>query len=74
MKRKVTITLDEHLIPQAKHLARRRGLSLSALIERALSDAAAAPGATFATRWRGGFRPAERTEEPRYQHLARKYL
>ena len=29
---------------------------------------------TFVKRWRGKFRPAERDDDPRYRHLARKYL
>jgi hypothetical protein len=73
VKRKVTITLDERLIPKAKALARRRGLSLSALIERALQQQAPSSDQPFSARWHGRFRPAERTDE-RYRTLARKYL
>jgi hypothetical protein len=73
VKRKVTITLDERLIPRAKALARRRGLSLSALIERALSAHASPGEQPFSVRWRGKFRRADRDEE-RYRTLARKYL
>lgn len=73
MKRKVTVTLDERLIPRAKALARRRGLSLSALIERALREQAPSDEQPFSTRWRGKFRPADRRDE-RYRTLARKYL
>jgi post-segregation antitoxin (ccd killing protein) len=74
VKRKVTVTLDERLIPRAKALARRRGLSLSALIERALREQAAEGGdESFSARWRGKFRPADRADE-RYRTLARKYL
>lgn len=73
MKRKVTVTLDEELIPRAKAVARRRGLSLSALIERALSDEAAGGRPPFSARWRGKFRPAKRADA-RYRALARKYL
>lgn len=73
MKRKVTVTLDERLIPRAKALARRRGLSLSALIERVLSEQAPPSGQPFSARWRGKFRPAAR-RDARYRTLARKYL
>jgi antitoxin component of RelBE/YafQ-DinJ toxin-antitoxin module len=73
VKRKVTITLDERLIPKAKALARRRGLSLSALIERALQQQAPPSDLPFSARWRGRFRPADRADE-RYRILARKYL
>ena len=36
MKAKLTVTIDEELIPKAKEQARSQGLSLSDLIERAL--------------------------------------
>jgi post-segregation antitoxin (ccd killing protein) len=73
MKRKLTITVDERLIPRAKAAARRRGLSLSALIERALTEQAERSTSTFSSRWRGKFRPDQREDE-RYRALARKYL
>lgn len=75
MKTKLTVTIDEHLIPQAKRYARSRGVSLSQLIETALRDLGAGEsgGASFAERWRGKFRPAARSDE-RYQALARKHL
>ena len=73
MKRKLTITLDDALVSTAERLARTRGLSLSSLIETSLREALAADAPTFATRWRGRFRPANRND-PRYKALARKYL
>jgi hypothetical protein len=74
MKRKVTITMDERLIPQVKRLAHQRGLSLSALIELALAAEASPRSDTFSTRWRGGFRPADRADDERYRQMAKKYL
>jgi hypothetical protein len=73
LKRKVTVTLDERLIPRAKALARRRGVSLSALIERALEEQTPPSDRPFSARWRGKFRPADRADE-RYRTLAGKYL
>ena len=73
MKAKLTITVDETLVPAAKRYARHRGMSLSRLIEQALRDASPSGRSTFATRWRGRFRPARRSE-PRYRRLAKKYL
>ena len=49
------------------------GVSLSALIEQALREVAGADGPSFAARWRGTFRTAER-DDPRYDALAKKYL
>ena len=73
MKRKLTITIDEDLIPVAKRHARSRGVSLSSLIENSLREATTPRSESFAARWRGKFRPAERND-PRYDALAKKYL
>jgi post-segregation antitoxin (ccd killing protein) len=73
MKTKLTVTIDEELLPQAKRFARSRRVSLSRLIEEALRNLTARSGRSFSQRWRGAFRPASRGEE-RYQRLASKYL
>ena len=73
MKTKLTVTIDEELVPQAKAHARSRGLSLSQLIENALRDIQVEENATFSSRWRGKFQPAERDDEL-YRALARKHL
>lgn len=73
MKQKLTITVDPVVLAAAKRYARSRGVSLSALIERALREEAAVGEPSFAARWRGRFRAADR-DDPRYDALARKYL
>lgn len=73
MKAKLTITVDETLVPDAKRYARQRGVSLSHLIEQALRELSASETPTFATRWLGRFRPARRRGR-RYRRLAKKYL
>ena len=73
MKRKLTLTIDEQLLPVAKRYARSQGISLSMLVERQLSEVAGSGEPSFASRWRGNFRPAER-DDGRYDHLAQKYL
>lgn len=73
MKQKLTITVDADLVPKAKRHARSRGVSLSSLIEQHLTEVTAEQAQSFASRWRGRFRPAERNA-PRYEELARKYL
>ena len=73
MKQKLTITVDGDLLPTAKRYARSRGVSLSSLIEQSLREVAGEPTPSFASRWRGRFRPAER-DDPRYDALAKKYL
>ena len=74
MKQKLTITVDAELITMAKRHALSRGMSLSALIEQSLRDVVGDPSPSFASRWRGKFRPAEREDDPRYGALAGKYL
>ena len=73
MKQKLTITVEGELVPKAKRYARSRGVSLSSLIETELRGLVSGESASFASRWRGGFEPAER-EDARYEALARKYL
>lgn len=72
MKTKLTVTIDEALIPKAKARARMEGVSLSSLIERALRDLTAEGEPPFSQRWRGRFRWAQRKDE-RYAALYRKY-
>ena len=73
MKRQLKIAIDDALVEEAKRFARSRGLSLSSLIEKSLRESLSHDAPTFAERWRGSFRPAQR-DDPRYQALARKYL
>lgn len=73
MKRKLTITVDDELLPRAKQFARSRGVSLSSLIEASLREMAAEDTPSFASRWRGRFEAARRNDG-RYEALARKYL
>ena len=73
MKTKLTVTIDEELLPKAKQYARSKGLSLSELIETALREMSSEEHQSFASRWRGRFKPAFR-EGDRYRQLAKKYL
>lgn len=73
MKTKLTVTIEEQLIPRAKQRAKADGVSLSQLIERELEKLTSDGGPTFADRWRGKFRAADRNDE-RYKTLAKKYL
>ena len=73
MKRKLTITVDSELLPQAKRHARLRGVSLSSLVEASLRAVVAEEMPPFSERWRGRFEEARRGDA-RYEALARKYL
>jgi antitoxin component of RelBE/YafQ-DinJ toxin-antitoxin module len=74
MKTKVTLTIDEDLVPEAKRVARSKGVSLSELVERSLRhavrDAANVP--PFSARWRGKF-TLEECDEARFRQLTEKY-
>lgn len=73
MKTKLTVTIDEELIPKAKEHARSRGVSLSDLIEGALRSMTLEKRRSFSARWRGRFKVAGRRDD-RYKALAEKYL
>ena len=62
MKQKVAITVDAELVPKANRYARSRGMSLSSLIEQSLREVVGEGAPSFAARWRGRFKPAERDE------------
>ena len=73
MKQKLTITVDADLVPSAKRYARSRGVSLSSIVEESLREVTETGEESFASRWRGQFRAAERNA-PRYDALAGRYL
>ncbi|MGH8488663.1 MAG: DUF6364 family protein [Gammaproteobacteria bacterium] len=73
MKTKLTITVDNELLPVAKRYARSKGISLSQLIETTLKSMSSHQQPSFSDRWKGKFEPANR-EDARYRQLARKYL
>jgi hypothetical protein len=72
MKTKLTVTIDEDLLPRAKSAARRRGASLSSIIEKSLRELADEE-LDFVGKWRGEFR-APSSEDPRIRHLMEKYV
>lgn len=75
MKAKLTVTIDEELIPLAKVHARSQRRSLSQLIEDSLRAEVKTTEGTeepFSARWRGKFAPAQRDDE-RYRALAKRY-
>ena len=73
MKTKLTVTIDEELVPKAKQHARSSGISLSQLIESALRMLTSEDQPPFSKRWTGRFKAANRKGD-RYDALARKYL
>ena len=74
VKQKLTITVDAELLSDAKRYARSRGVSLSSLVEQSLREMVRGDEPTFASRWRGKFRAAEREGDSRYDAMADKYI
>jgi len=72
MKTKLTLSIDEELVPLAKTAARRQGRSLSDLVEEALREISVPPSKSVVDEWQGAFEPADRNDE-RYEYLAKKY-
>lgn len=57
MKTRITLTVDPKVSHRAKDVARRQGLSLSALVEKLLAEVSGPPDKerrnSFAQRWKG---------------------
>ncbi|HWP60617.1 MAG TPA: DUF6364 family protein [Candidatus Acidoferrales bacterium] len=73
MKTKLTLTIEEKLIPQAKRYAEAKRVSLSGLVEKALENLTQPKETPFSTRWRGKFKTSRRSSA-RYKALSRRYL
>lgn len=72
MKAKLTVTIEEDLVPRAKRFAKERGVSLSALIEGALREMTGPDEGAFSERWRGRMKLADRDDD-RFRALIEKY-
>lgn len=72
MKTKLTVTIDQELLPRAKAYAREAGSSLSEVIENALRELSTDAQPDFATRWRGKFSLSQGDDERR-RRLLKKY-
>ena len=73
MKTKLTLTIEEDLIPKAKRYAESQNDSLSGLVEKALRDLTRTKEIPFSKRW-GGKVKAGRRASSRHKTLARRYL
>ena len=73
MKTKLTLTIEDELIPQAKEYAHRRGASLSSLLEQAIRKMTQEEGVPFSRRWRGKLKASGKSSL-RYKTLAKRYL
>lgn len=73
MKAKLTVTIDEELIPRAEQYAQEKGISISELVETSLRLVTDRIEGSFSQRWRGKFQPAGH-EDQRYEALAKRFL
>lgn len=73
MKSKLTLSINREIIGKAKNFVRRRGTSISALVERILAQTIDEKKDSFVARWTGKFELAE-NDEKRYQKLKQRYL
>ena len=53
MKAKLTITMDEELIPKAKRYAKQHGYSLSYLLEKSIQSIVCRPEQRISEKWQG---------------------
>jgi hypothetical protein len=73
MKTKLTLTIDDELIPRAKRYAKAKGTSLSAIVELALRRVTTGPSQpSFSKRWRGRL-SIKAGDDARYRVLAERY-
>lgn len=74
MKTKLTLTIDEDVIPDAKRYAKEQGVSLSQLVETSLRELAQKQKGSFSSRWRGRLRPSEGPDDARRRKLTQRFL
>jgi antitoxin component of RelBE/YafQ-DinJ toxin-antitoxin module len=76
MKSRVTLTVDPKISHRAKDVARRRGISLSALVEKLLAEttdpSTVKHPAPFSQRWKGKMKLASNLDS-RSKRLHAKY-
>jgi len=72
MKTKLTLTIEESLIPLSKELAKKRGTSLSTLVEESLKHQLKETTQSFSEKWKGAFGIDQRLDSRR-SYLSKRY-
>jgi hypothetical protein len=72
MKTKLNLTIDENLVPKIKAIARKKGHSVSELVEDYLRKITEHRDFTFSQKWHGKFSIKEQ-ESPRFEKLKDRY-
>lgn len=73
MKAKLNLTIEKELVRNSKEYARKKGISVSCLIENLLKENIKQSNTSFAEKWQGKFRIASK-EEDRYNKLEERYF
>ena len=74
MKTKLTLTIEKSLIPAVKRIAKIEGSSVSQVVENKLTEYVKSKKGSFASKWKGQFKAANKKGDPKYEYLAKKYL
>ncbi len=75
MKCKLTVSIEQELVPRAKRSARKQGVSLSWVIEQALTRLVETDSPSFSGKWRGRFQlRSQGAGDPRMRELVEKHL
>ena len=72
MKTKLNLTIDEDLVPKTKAFARKKGMSVSELVEEYLKKITDQPSLSFSEKWCGKFTISEK-KRPRFEKLKDRY-
>lgn len=72
MKAKLTITMDEELIPKAKRYAKQHGYSLSHLLEKSIQSIVCRPEQRISEKWQGRLSITDK-KTTRFENLSKRY-
>lgn len=72
MKSKLNLTIDKDLVSLSKAFARKRGKSVSELVELLLREVIRRESPSFAEKWRGRFQAVVK-DDRRYEVLKKRY-
>ncbi|MCF8243326.1 MAG: DUF6364 family protein [Melioribacteraceae bacterium] len=72
MKTKLNLTINSELVPRSKRYAKKRGKSVSQLVEDLLEHALNKDEISFSEKWLGKFSLADK-ENKRFKYLKNRY-
>ena len=73
MKTKLNLTIEKELVRNSKEYARKKGISVSKLIETLLKENINESDTSFVKKWQGKFK-IDSKEEDRYKKLEERYF